>query len=300
MTKCKVNAYRSAKLIPAGEKRQVLPIAGSVDGKGETGTCPECLTPGVLLSIVGGFVRAHTVSTAALPENNPQPATLVEAPGKKPGKFFSEQMLPVADTGSAIGDPRSAIQRRTAEIDGAYEHGTVKVPQKGDKGRTKLTDVPATAENVRKALDYWKSRKPRTDTSRKAQSEHVSTLTRQLGAMGMHKAPVYSPESKAYTTERRALGKVAMTAAESPEGRTAHVLPGPALVQGPNMAPVQKMWRNPVTGETEVAAARLDGALTERLDRTVADERPQPHRTASQRRNWRRKQARLAAGKNKG
>lgn len=280
MTECKVTAYRSANLMLPGEKRYVLPVEGSVDRKGETGTCPECLTPGVLLSVVGGFVRKHKVSSVAIPENNPQPATLVEAPTRKSGKSLSEAQVDVVDTGSQDGDPRDGMQRRVAEVDGAYQRGTVKVPRKGDKGRTKLTDVPANEANVREALAYWRSRKPRTDASRAKQNDMVSLLSRRLEAM--------------------LTGPVAMTAAESPEGFTQHMLSGPALVQGPNMAPVQKRWRNPVTGVSEVAAARLDGSLTERLDRTVADPKPVPQapkapkRTASQRKNWRRKQQRDA------
>lgn len=191
------------------------------------------------------------------------------------GKWLSEPSVGVADSGSHIGDPRNGMQRRAVEIDGAYGRGTVKVPVKGDKGRTKLQDVPATEDNVRASLEYWRTRKPRTDASRKAQNEHVSSLTRRLEAM--------------------LAGPVTMTAVESPEGRTRHVLAGPALVQGPNMKAERPTWTNPKTGAIEPAAAWLGGSLTERLDRTVADQRDKGRFTASQRRNWRRKQARIAA-----
>ncbi len=195
--------------------------------------------------------------------------------GAPTGKFMSEPTYSVADSGSAIGDPRNAIQRRTVEIDGAYGRGTVKVPVKGQNGRTKLEEAPATEANLRKALEHWKTRKPRTDASRTAQSENVSSLVRRLEAMRKTRK--------------------AMTAEESPEGRTRHVLSGPALVQGPNMAPVRPTWRNPKTGEVEPAGARLDGSLTDRLDRTVADERPKAHYTPAQRARYRRKMRKQAA-----
>jgi hypothetical protein len=214
--------------------------------------------------------------------------------GKKSGKGLKESMVAVADAGSHIGDPRNGMQRRVAEIQGAYQTGTVKVPRKGDKGRTKLVDVPATEENVRASLEYWRTRKPRTAASRAAQNDNVSALTRRLEAMMAAQTVRYSTEAHALVVMPE-VAPATMRAAESPEGRTRHVLAGPALVQGPNMAPVQKMWRNPLTGVSEPAAARLDGSLTERLDRTVADERDKGRFTASQRRNWRRKQARIAA-----
>lgn len=56
----------------------------------------------------------------------------------------------------------------------------------------------------------------------------------------------------------------------APVGQRDHgMLDGVAMVQGPNMAPVQPTWRNPVTGDVEPAAAYLGGSLRERTDRTV-------------------------------
>ena len=292
-----------------GFQSKIEPVQGSVvvDASGvSTGTCPACLTPGVVLALVGGFIRNHTVSDAALPENNPQPATLTEAPVRH-GKFFSEPVLDVADSGSRMGDPRAAAQRRTADIQGAHRQGTVKVPVKGDKGRAKLTEVPATEENVRKALDHARTRKPRSEAGRLRQNDMVSSLVRRLEAMRkatvVQHAPVDAPVTSVVATVREAK-PTAMGAKESPEGltsrqtgrRVASMLDGPALVQGPNMAPQQRRWKNPATGESEVAAAYLDGALTERLDRTVADERPKAHWSASQRSNYRKKQRRQAMG----
>lgn len=224
----------------------------------------------------------------------------VQAAGKtvaepKRGKFFSEPTLDVADAGSRVGDPRAAAKRREADLNGAYGYGTVKIPGKGEKGRTKLVEAPATEANVRLALEYWRTRKPRTDASRQAQNENVSSLVRRLEAMRQAEvvvhAPVDAPVSAVVVAERKPR-ETSMGASVSPEGLTRHVLAGPAIVQGPNMSadPAQRpQWTNPATGQKEVAAARLSGALTERLDRTVADERPKAHRSDAQRSNYRRK-----------
>lgn len=60
------------------------------------------------------------------------------------------------------------------------------------------------------------------------------------------------------------------SADRAPVGQRDHgMLDGVAMVQGANMAPVQPMWRNPVTGEVEPAAAYLGGSLRDRVDRTV-------------------------------
>jgi hypothetical protein len=214
------------------------------------------------------------------------------------GKFFSEPTVDVADNGSHVGDPRSAMQRRTADIDGAYLRGTVKIPVQGAKGRIKLTEAPGTEENVRKALDYWRTRKPRTDASRQAQNDNVSSLVRRLDAMRKAEVVVHAPVDAPVTTvvaTVRDPHATTMGAKVSPEGLTRHMLAGPAIVQGPNMAATRPTWRNPATDEVEPAAAYLDGSLTERLDRTVADRPEKAHRSASQRSNWRKKQRRQRA-----
>ncbi len=218
-------------------------------------------------------------------------------PVVKSGKALTEPQTAVVASGSQMGDPRAAEARRMAEIDGAHERGTVKIPVKGEKGRAKLTEVPATEANVRVALEYWKGRKPRADASRRVQSDMVSSLTRRLDAMRrasvvVH-AAVSAPVSTVVVTAPAPL-ETTMGARVSPEGYTRHALPGPAIVQGPNMDARRPVWRNPKTGQDEPAAARLDGSLTDRLDREVADPRPRARFTASQRRNWRRKQRNVA------
>jgi hypothetical protein len=150
----------------------------------------------VSLSIVGGFVRAHTVSAVALPENNPQAPTVVAKSRKKVGKGLSEPVVDLTDTGVRVGDPRAAELRRTAEINGAAGIGTVKVPRKvpgkgtlkSGKPRmtTKLVEVEATEGHVREALDYWRGRRITERTSdavRRRQVEMVSLLSRQLEAI---------------------------------------------------------------------------------------------------------------------
>lgn len=286
--------------IKMGDK--VLPVPGTAQGEPHKaiGTCPECQTPGVVLSVVGGYIRKHTVASEAIPENNPQAGTLTEA-SVKYGKFLSEPQVDNVDHAGQAGDPSAALKRRTTDIEGAHGAGTVKVPVKGDKGRARLTVVPATEANVRKALDYWRGKRPRTgrDTVPR-QAEMVSTLVRQLEAMRQASVPVHAPVDAPVTmvvdTARQA-APAHLGAAVSPEGYTLHTLPGPALVQGPNMSgdpAKRKHWTNPATGEREPAAAYLDGALAERLDKTVADPKPTARRSASQRSNYRRSQRRKA------
>src|SRR5438477_7222869 len=159
--------------IKMGDK--VAPADGSVVGLPgkETGTCPECGTPGVMLSVVGGYVRAHTVAVVEIAENNPQPATLTEKPAKKVGKGLSESQVDPTDTGVRTGDPRTAERRRKAEVESVTGTGTVKVPRqiegkgltKAGKPRmtTRMTEVPATEEHVRECLAYWQNKRIRVD-----------------------------------------------------------------------------------------------------------------------------------------
>lgn len=285
--------------VKMGDK--VLPVGGSASGEPgkATGTCPMCETPGVVLSIVGGFVRRHKIASEAIPENNPQAGTLVVAPVRY-GKFLSEPQVENVDHAGQAGDPSAALKRRTADLEGAHQAGTVKVPVKGPKGRAKLTEVPATETSVRAALGYWKARKPRTDASRVRQSAMVSELVRRLEAMRGATDVVHAPVDAPVTTDVPSVRQAKPTrlgAEASPEGHTRHMLTGPALVRGPNMSadPAKRRhWTNPVTGEREPAAAHLDGALTERLDKTVADSKPVAHRSASQRANYRKKMRRQA------
>lgn len=70
-------------------KAHVAPVDGSVTEDG-TGTCPECLTPGVKLS-KGGHIGAHAVAVEVDPT------------------------LPVVATGTPKGDPRDATVRRAVQ-----------------------------------------------------------------------------------------------------------------------------------------------------------------------------------------
>lgn|SRR5574341_2338422 len=222
-------------------KRKILPVDDSVQehvtGKlkggtiavpNHTGDCPECFAHVPLSD--RGFVTAHVVKGGTA----------------EPTSMLTEPQVDPTDTGSRIGDPRSAMQRRTVELDGAYEHGTVEIPVKGKNGRTKLEEAPATEENVRAALAYWVARKivkpdPGSSADKfdrwqgrcDAQSAHVSTLTRRLEAMRK--------------------GTAALTALESPEGlgsptavspltgkalTVSGTSPGPALVKGRSERPM--------------------------------------------------------------
>ncbi len=230
---------------PITVKLKVLPVDGSVQEhvtgelKGETienpdrtGDCPECEAH-VPLS-AKGFVTAHVIKGGTA----------------EPTSLLTEPQVDPTDTGSRIGDPRSAMQRRTVELDGAFEHGMVQIPVQGKNGRTKLEDAPATEENVQAALAYWVARKPRSESARTAQNEHVSTLTRRLESMRK--------------------GTVALTADKSPEGLESHTAvspltgkaltasgmsPGPALVKGRSEKPLAGEVTVRLAGEPYVRPA---------------------------------------------
>lgn len=271
---------------------RVAPVAGSVVGVSgkETGTCPECLTPGVMLSIVGGFVRAHVVADREVPENNPQAPTLVVKSGKKVGTGLSEPMVELTDTGVRVGDPRLAEQRRLVEIEGANGTGMVKVPRKvpgtgvtksgAPRMTTKLVEVEATEAHVREALEYWKGRTPRTDASRKAQSENVSQLVRRLEAMRRGSAVLDAAMVDACQAHR-----------------------GPTLVPGRDVAPRLRDPELPFEVATDL---RADGSVRkmttldqprgrDRFDRKITDvPEPAPVLSRSQKRNARRKRCQAA------
>lgn len=268
--------------VKMGDKR--VPVPGSVEGPEgkQTGTCPECETPGVMLSIVGGYVRAHTVSSTALPENNPQPATLVDdgvrrdrTTGRviKVGTGLREPATALVDSGVRMGDPHTAEARRVVELNGAHRAGTVEIPvRKGGKGRAKLTEVPATEANVRACLAYWKGRKPRTDASRKRQSDMVSMLVRWLKAMRDGRGVLVAKEADAASVHR-----------------------GPTLIRG------KAMDADKVTGPRERGVKPVRPLFEGPLGRERADRRiitvpePKPVLSRSQKRNARRKAQRDTA-----
>lgn len=224
-------------------KRKILPVDGSVQehvtGKLKggtiavpnfTGDCPECFAHVPLSD--KGFVTAHVVKGGT--------AT--------PSSMLTEPQVDPTDTGYRIGDPRSAMQRRTVELDGAYEHGTVLIPVPGKNGRIKLQEAPATEENVRASLVYWLARKPRSESGRTDQNEHVSSLNRRLEAMGTLKVAAYDKNNGKRHIAPKAQGVAALKASESPEGlaspnaplsspisarfKAVGMSPGPALVKG--------------------------------------------------------------------
>lgn len=292
--KCKINM-----------SHKVEPVKGSAAGaEGKrTGTCPECSTPGVMLSIVGGFIRAHEVADRPVPQNNPQPPTLVETPVKY-GKGLSEPLTGLTDTGVRTGDPRSAEKRRVAEIEGAAGIGTVMVPRKvPGKGTlksgatrmvTKMTEVPATEDHVREALDYWRKRKITDRTSddvRKRQAEEVSSLCRRLEG--------FRQAREDETPNRRPHLSASVDTAQAHRG--------PTLVRGRDTTP---RLRDPELPWDESTDLRKDGTVRksttldqplgrERFDRKITDvPEPKRRRTNAERRRYRRMVA--AAGRTNG
>lgn len=283
---------------------KVLPVEGSATGpeRDRTGTCPECQTPGVMLSIVGEYVRAHTVSASPLPENNPKAGVPIKETrehkhaGSKVSTGLSEPVTDLTDTGARTGDPRAAEQRRTAEIEGAAGIGVVQVPRKvPGKGKlksgaprmtTKLTDVPATEGHVREALEYWRGRRITERTSdavRKRQAEMVSSLSRRLE--GFRKA-----------REDKLPGKRGHLVASRD---TAQGHRGPTLVRGRDTTPRVREAGIPWSEGTDL---RRDGTVRkcttfedplgrERFDRKITDvPEPPKKRSAAERNRWRKEQ----------
>lgn len=308
--KCKINM---------GSK--VLPVPGSVKGPEgkQLGTCPECYTPGVMLSIVGGYVRAHVVASTEIPENNPQPATVV--PERRAHKHASktnkvttglaEPLVDLVDTGVRIGDPRGAEKRRTAQIEGAAGIGIVQVPRKVESGTklksgaprmtTKMVDVPATEEHVREALDYWRNRKITERTSdavRLKAVEMVTLLARRLESIMSAQVVAYNAESR--SLDIVAVDPVADQPALSASVDAASTQRGPTLVRGTAetfQRPVNMPWN-------EHAKPRSRGTMEaplgrERFDRMITDvPAPKRKRTAAERRRYRAQvQAQRQAGK---
>lgn len=242
--------------VKMGDK--VLPVAGSAVGpeRDRTGTCPECETPSVSLSIVGGFVRAHTVSVTPLPENNPQAPTVVAETRSHPhgstkgGKGLSEPVTLLTDSGVRIGNPREAERVRAVEINGAAGIGTVKVLRKVDSGKklksgaprmtSKLVDVPATEAHVREALDYWRTRRITERTSdavRKRQCEMVSLLARQLEAIMSSQVVRCSEDGSSFDVVTLPVGvqETLSAAVDSAQGHR-----GPTLVKGRDTVPRER------------------------------------------------------------
>lgn len=292
-------------------KNKVRPVKGSATGteRNRTGTCPKCQTPGVMLSIVGEYIRAHEIASVPIPKNNPQPVMTVaekrEHPhaGKKVSSGLSEPVTLLTDTGVRIGNPREAERVRAAEINGAAGTGSVKVPRKVDSGKklksglprmvSKLVEVEATEAHVREALDYWRGRKITERTSdavRKRQVEMVSLLSRQLEAIVSAQVVRCSEDGTSYE-----ILTLPVAAQEPLRARTdtAQAHRGPTLVRGRDTTP-RTREAAPAADAGEAAVLRDPHATTlEPTDlrqvtvgpkgaRTVVGEEPRRHSTLDQ------------------
>lgn len=305
-----VRAHDVAEL-PMGGKcpvrvvAKVAPVEGSVIGEGHnrTGTCPVCATPGVMLTITDGHVRGHVVAATAVPENNPQPATLTTDGARRDkttGRVLKvvagglkEPMVDVADTGVRTGDPRAAETRRRIEVETVTGTGVVQVPRKvASKGKplksgaprmvTKLVDVPATEEHVREALAYWQAKTvrynpdgtPVSESARQHKIAMIEDMFRRLKAM--------SPTAP-----------VMVVGGQQRDADAAYR--GPTLVRGRAMdadavtAPRERKGDKPVRGVCEGSLGR------ERADRRITTvPEPKPVLTRGQKRRARRNRAKAA------
>lgn len=214
------------------------------------------------------------------------------------GKGLSEPVTPLTDTGVRVGDPRAAEKRRTAQIEGAAGTGTVQVPRKVEgKGltksgkprmTTKMVDVPATEAHVREALNFWRARRVTSDASRERQNEMVSLLARRLEAIVGAQVARYDEASK---TVAFVSVPVREQVELSAKVDTAQAHRGPTLVRGRAMEAA--VVRGPRERGEKPVSTSLEGPLgRERFDKTITDvPAPKVARTPSQRRAWRRKQA---------
>jgi hypothetical protein len=284
---------------------RVAPVEGSVQTSGVgggTGQCPQCLTPGVQLSIVGGYVRAHVVSSVETAENNPQPATVVEAFAHY-GKGLTEPQTAVTDAGVCVGDPRAAEKRRVIVLETAAGTGTVKVPRRVKSGgvtkkgaprmTTKMVAVAATEEHVREALAYWQNKRVKVGKDGRAVSESArQTRDAMIAEMFARLDALYEAPSLSAREQDAAQGHR-----------------GPTLVQGRDTTP---RLRDPELPWTEPTDLRRDGRVRlattneqprgrERPDRkiiTVPEPAPVPEPvpvlSASQKRRARRNRCRTA------
>lgn len=201
--------------------------------------------------------------------------------GAHAGKSLTEPVTPLTDTGVRTGDPRAAERRRLVELESATGTGTVLAPVKKDgKGRAKLTVVEASEDNVRRALTYWKKRRAALGAALGKRGEFTaSDSTRQCDDMiaDMHRRLAAMAAGGGVLDARRT--------------DVAAVYRGPTLVRG------RAMEAAVVTGPRErgdkPVATSLEGPLgRERFDKTITDvPAPKVAPTPTQRRAWRRKQA---------
>lgn len=224
-------------------------ISGSADGNGK-GTCPHCGTS-VPLS-TKGYITSHSV------RNTPIPVPKVR---------LKETAAPVADAGARIGDPTTGEVRRNAELTAAAGTATVMIQMKNpDTGKRETVKVAATEANIRTALRQQYAKKQRPERTKSPAPGVKGTLTgrmlggpdmdlcRKLSAMlrgvtGTQAVPVSGAEPGTYKV-REAVTLDATHFADAgvnggrgleSEGRGTVALasPGPALVKGPNMTPVE-------------------------------------------------------------
>jgi len=216
-------------------------VKGATD---DTGRCPEC---GTQARVTGkGFMGAHSV----LNQGTPASPALVES------------NVDPADMGARVGDPEAAGQRRLIEIDGAFGRGTVEVKAlDSETGKSKMVAVPATEENLRKALAYWVAKRPRKQEAKDTQSKMILDLNRQI------KAAIKGPDAlrASWSPEGKAVSRIAGRT----DKPTSQALPGIALVAGKDMTGAVPKDR---PEGTKPVGNTMSGPIgRERSDRTITD-----------------------------
>lgn len=207
-----------------GAQHNIAPVEGSVrendNGTGWMGTCPLC----------GTFAKLHTRRKVML-VHVMRRETLPASPA------LSEPGIEPTDSGARTGDPLAGSKRRADAIDGAFERGMVSLTVM-EAGKRKRVDVPATLENLQAALQQELRRNLKSAASIKERDALVASLRRRIDGALAGKKVLNAPSAEAVAGISAVIGRsdtAKRTAGQRGEGRT----DGPAMVQGPNMAPVQ-------------------------------------------------------------
>lgn len=218
----------------SGKSHAFLVVAGPLESPTGDGKIKSVCGKSLDVARLTGDDQRCKSCTSALAEDT-----------RKRGTGLSEVQIDVVDTGSQDGAPRDADKRRAAELS----------PLSGEASKDNAEIVQALRSGERERA---------MESARALDARARVPAREELPAL----APVYDKVSGRYVSHRSVRS---LDADRAPVGSRDHgMLDGVALVQGPNMPPVQGTWRNPVTGEREPAAARLDGSLAERADREAS------------------------------
>lgn len=191
---------------------------------------------------------------------------------RKRGTGLSEPTVAPVDTGVQHGDPKAAELRRVAEL----------APISGEAAKDNAEIVSTLrAGNKGEALSLARDLDERGPAASVPEADRAPIGSRDHGTLdGV--AMVQGPNMDASDG-----GVTNWTRKVHPEDLP-NALKGAPMVES-NPDAKRRTWRNPATGETEPAAARLDGSLRERIDREVVPP-TRARRSKASRRRYRKNQ----------